>query len=133
MKAIGPSFATELRAAGVSPDGIAWGSDGQITYRDDVSQAVRDQVAAVYAAHDPTAPGPSPAPTPREWLERLSMATQLGLETAALANASVSLWLRKATGAGSIDVTLQETKDGVAAMVAAGLLTAAEQTTLLAP
>jgi hypothetical protein len=74
-----------------------------------------------------------PKPTPREWLERLAPATQLALETAALANAQVALWLRKATGAGSIDVTLAETQQGVTAMVAAGLLTAAEQTTLLAP
>jgi len=72
-----------------------------------------------------------PKPTPRQWLERLAPATQLSLETAALANAQVALWLRKATGNPSIDVTLQETKDGVAAMVAAGLLTAADQATLL--
>lgn len=78
-------------------------------------------------------PPPYVPPTPRQWLERLSMATQLGLETAAMSNAQVALWLRKATGAGSIDVTLQETKDGVAAMVAAALLTAAEQTVLLTP
>lgn len=77
---------------------------------------------------------PKPRPTPREWLERLSPATELALETAALASAQVSLWLRKATGASNgIDVTLQETKDGVAAMVAAGLLTAADATLLLAP
>ena len=75
----------------------------------------------------------APKPTPREWLERLSMATQLALETAALSSAQVALWLRKATGAGSIDVTMPETQQGVAAMVAAGLLTPAEQTTLLTP
>jgi hypothetical protein len=74
-----------------------------------------------------------PRPTPREWLERLSPTTQLALETAALSNAQVALWLRKATGAGTIDVTLLETQQGVAAMVAAGLLTAAEQTVLLNP
>ena len=74
-----------------------------------------------------------PHPTPREWLERLAPATQLALETAALTKADVALWLRKATGNPTIDVTLQETKDGVAAMVTAGLLTAADQTTLLTP
>lgn len=73
-------------------------------------------------------------PTPRAWLERLSPTTQLALETAALSNAQVALWLRKATGASDgIDVTLQETKDGVAAMQAAGLISAEEAAVLLAP
>jgi hypothetical protein len=89
------------------------------------------------AGNVPTAAAPVvvlvPRPTPREWLERLSPSTQLALETAALANPAVSLWLRKATGAGSIDVTLAETQQGVAAVVAAGLLTTAEQTVLLTP
>ena len=80
-----------------------------------------------------TAPAAPPRPTPRAWLERLSPATQLSLETAALSNASVSLWLRKATAASDgIDVTLPETQAGVAAMVSAGLLTTAEQAALLA-
>src|SRR5258708_3391229 len=34
---------------------------------------------------------PKPRPTPRQWLERLSPATQLALETAALTNAQISL------------------------------------------
>lgn len=98
------------------------------------------QIGATYAngtftapTPAPSAPVPLPPPTPRQWLERLSPATQLALETAALTNAQVALWLRKATGNPSIDVTQQETRDGVAAMVAAGLLTAADQETLLAP
>ena len=94
-----------------------------------LTQAFPNYVTALAAA---TKPAYVP-PTPRQWLERLSTATQLSLETAALTNAQVSLWLRKATGNPTIDVTLQETKDGVAAMVTAGLLTAADQTTLLTP
>lgn len=55
---IGPTFPDELRAAGVSLEGFSWGEDGVIEYRADVPQAVRDQVAAVLSAHDPTAPTP---------------------------------------------------------------------------
>jgi hypothetical protein len=51
---IGPSFSEELLAAGVSLEGIAWGEDGQLCFVDDVPQAVRDTVAIVLAAHDPT-------------------------------------------------------------------------------
>ena len=72
-------------------------------------------------------------PTPREWLERLSPTTQAAVATAATSNASILLWLLKASGSLSIDVTAPETKDGVAALVAAGIITAADQTTLLAP
>jgi len=50
---IGPNFATELAAAGISGDGIAWGSDGDIQFAETVPQATRDAVAAVLDAHDP--------------------------------------------------------------------------------
>jgi hypothetical protein len=86
-------------------------------------------VAYLAAAQAP----PYVPPTPRQWLERLSPTTQLSLETAALTNAQVSLWLRKATGNPSIDVTLPETATGVAAMVSAGLLSTDEQSVLLTP
>jgi hypothetical protein len=128
--------------AAVCPiDGLAVGDPAdKATWRIDFDPSATDQqrqaAQAALAAFDPatlTAPVPV-RPTPRQWLERLSPQTQLGLETAALSNATVSLWLRKATGASDgIDVTLQETKDGVAAMVTAGLLTTDEQATLLAP
>jgi len=58
MDKIGPSFGSELRAAGVPLEGFAWGADGQLTFGPDVPQSVRDQVAAVLAAHDPSAPAP---------------------------------------------------------------------------
>src|SRR5260370_38466914 len=56
QKAIGPTFPDELRATKVPLDGIAWGADGAISYREDVPQAVKDQVAALYAAHNPASP-----------------------------------------------------------------------------
>jgi hypothetical protein len=89
----------------------------------------------VIAARTPllVEPAPPVAPSPRQWLERLAPETQLAIVTAAQGNAQLNLWLLKAAGNPAIDVTLQETKDGVAALVAAGVITAAEQTTLLAP
>jgi hypothetical protein len=68
---IGPTFVSELHAVGVSLDGYSWDiMSGDIRFMDDVPQAVRDQVAAVYAAHDPaaqtdppTVPYPPGAPT----------------------------------------------------------------------
>ena len=54
QKAIGPAFGAELMAAAVSLEGYSWGADGTITFNDEVTQATRDQVAAVLAAHDPT-------------------------------------------------------------------------------
>lgn len=53
MKNIGPTFAGELKAAGILPDGIAWGTDGKIEFHVDVQQVTRDAVLKVYAAHDP--------------------------------------------------------------------------------
>lgn len=53
MIGIGPSFGDELIQGGVSPEGIAWGDDGEIAYREDVPQATRDAVAAVLASHNP--------------------------------------------------------------------------------
>jgi hypothetical protein len=56
MWKIGPTFASELAAAGVSLDGYSWNIfDGTFTYNHDVPVATRDAVAAVYAAHDPEA------------------------------------------------------------------------------
>ena len=53
---IGPTFTDECRAAGISMDGWLWSVfDGTFTFNDDVPQATRDAVAAVYAAHDPMA------------------------------------------------------------------------------
>lgn len=76
-----------------------------------------------------------PRPTPRAWLERLSQSTQEALETAVMSNAKVANWLRKATAASDgIDVTLQETKDGVTAIaLIVPQITAADQMTLLTP
>jgi hypothetical protein len=97
------------------------------------------RIAATYANGVFTDPPPLPAvtvrlpPSPREWLERLSPQKQAAIAAGGIANAQILLWLLKAAGATAINVTLQETKDGVAALVAAGILSADDQAILLAP
>lgn len=89
--------------------------------------ATTDQLAALAAA------APKVPPTPRQWLERLAPATENAIFAAAATNPAILQWLFKAAGNPSIDVTLAETIAGVAEMVAAGLITAQDQATLLAP
>ena len=60
-KPLGPTFAAELKAAGVSGDGISWGSDGRVQFRSDIAPSVRAAFAAVVAAHNPNAPPPQSA------------------------------------------------------------------------
>jgi hypothetical protein len=78
---------------------------------------------------------PKGPPTPRQWLERLAPATQAAITRAAAADATgaMLLWLMKAAGNPTIDVTSAETQQGVAALLAAGVITAADQTALLTP
>jgi hypothetical protein len=57
-KNIGPSFSSELKAAGAPTDGYSWSPNGVIQFNADVSQAIIDAVNGVYAAHDPTKPAP---------------------------------------------------------------------------
>ena len=60
-KAIGPSFPDELKVAGLLGLPFAWGSDGEIHFDLRMTQAQRDAVQAVYAAHDPTKPAAPPS------------------------------------------------------------------------
>jgi hypothetical protein len=78
---------------------------------------------------------PAPKPTPRQWLERLPPATQGAITQAAATDTTgaILLWLLKAAGTPTIDVTAAETQQGVQALVAAGVLTADDQALLLAP
>lgn len=54
MKAIGPTFYAEIKAAGLTGLPFSWGDDGKIEFHVDMLQSQRDAVLAVYAAHDPT-------------------------------------------------------------------------------
>ena len=83
----------------------------------------------------PAPPAPKIPPTPRQWLERLAPATQTAITKAATGDTTggLLLWLLKAAGNPTIDVTSQETAQGVQALVTAGIITAADEATLLAP
>jgi hypothetical protein len=54
---IGPTFAADLAAASLR-DGIAWTSTG-VMIPDDFDPALRAQLDAVIAAHDPSKPAPT--------------------------------------------------------------------------
>lgn len=60
MDLIGPTFAAELIVAGVPVDGIAWGADGALSFRDDVPPEVVVAAIDVRLAHDPSKQ-PAPA------------------------------------------------------------------------
>jgi len=53
MKAIGPSFEIELKAAGLLGLPFSWGGDGSIQFSPDMTQSQKDAVLAVYDSHDP--------------------------------------------------------------------------------
>jgi hypothetical protein len=55
-KAIGPTFAREIAAAGLSGLPFSWSADGSITFDVTMTSAQIAAVLAVYAAHDPTVP-----------------------------------------------------------------------------
>lgn len=54
MKKIGETFANELAAAGLLGLPFAWGEDGAFQFDGRMTPEQIVQVAAVYAAHDPT-------------------------------------------------------------------------------
>ncbi len=53
---IGPTFASELQAAGLVGLPFSWGADGVIQFDPSMPKAQVDAVKAVYAAHDPAKP-----------------------------------------------------------------------------
>jgi hypothetical protein len=64
QKTIGPNFGNELAAYGAAHNvailgaHVAWHGDGTLEFFADTPPAVKDALAAVYAAHDPAAPDP---------------------------------------------------------------------------
>jgi len=69
--------------------------------------------------------------SPRAFMDRLSAGTQARIAAAATASGDMMLLLVRLAG-GDVDLDAAETKAGVAAMTAAGLLTASEAEALLA-
>jgi hypothetical protein len=58
QKAIGPNFANEVEAAGLSGLPFTWSVDGEILYGAAITAPQRAQIDALYAAHDPARPDP---------------------------------------------------------------------------
>lgn len=58
MLKIGPSFPSELQAAGLLGLPFSWGADGVFTFDLRMTSAQIAAVQAVHAAHDPTKPAP---------------------------------------------------------------------------
>jgi hypothetical protein len=52
-KAIGPTFGGELILAGLGGLDFTWGSDGSFFWGPSITQTQKNQVLAVYNAHDP--------------------------------------------------------------------------------
>ena len=74
---IGPTFGTELAAAGCA-DGVTWTADGTVTLRPDVPVTVQACVAKVQAAHDPTKTPPR-AVEVSDLLDALSVAQRASI------------------------------------------------------
>ncbi|MFZ5565974.1 MAG: hypothetical protein ACOY95_03125 [Pseudomonadota bacterium] len=63
---IGPSFESELQAAGLIGLPFSWGPDGVLQFDESMTQQQRDAVMAVLVAHNPSNPAP---PTERSILD----------------------------------------------------------------
>ena len=55
MKNIGPTFPNELESAGLLGMPFSWGSNGEISFSENMTKSQKAAVLAVYEAHDPAA------------------------------------------------------------------------------
>jgi hypothetical protein len=108
---------------------ISWAGPQQDGYADEALDDVNS--SELQAFLNPVVP--TVQPVPRTWLERLPAGKQAAITEAAISNAAILLWLLKAAGSTSIDVTSEETIAGVGALVTAGIITSDDQALLLAP
>lgn len=53
MKSIGPTFADELKAAGLEGLPFSWDKDGNFTFNEFMTETQKQAVLAIYEAHDP--------------------------------------------------------------------------------
>lgn len=70
MKDLGPSFFSELQAAGLAGLPFSWNASGVILYGPDITAEERAAIDAVILAHDPSAPAPEPEPDVPEVVSR---------------------------------------------------------------
>jgi hypothetical protein len=131
---IGPSFASELEAAGLFGLPFSWGPDG-VFGRENLTAAQRKKLDAVIAAHDPKRPAPQPrVVTALAFMERLSQAKRIAIRQAARQPGGEALddWLDMLRAAQEVNLDDPRTQEGVHALLAFGLLTEAEAKALLA-
>ena len=103
----------------------------------DTDQSDTEQPGVVFD-YSPPIPQPQaavapPLPTPREFMDRLSMSRQGEITAAAMQQPALLLWLLRMTGAREVDPAHPETIAGVQALRDAGVLTEQEAAGLLAP
>ncbi len=70
MKDLGPSFFSELQAAGLAGLPFSWNASGVILYGPEITAEERAAIDAVVLAHDPSAPAPEPEPDVPEVVSR---------------------------------------------------------------
>lgn len=61
MKRLGSTFGDEIHEAGLAGLPFAWGADGDIHGRENLTDEQNATLDAVIAAHDPDAPDPNAA------------------------------------------------------------------------
>lgn len=124
MAKFGPTFGDEIIAAGLA-DAITWSAD-EVFGRDDLTAAKKKKLDAVIAAHDATKEPTVRVISTLEFMERIPKAKRVAIRQAARENADLDDWLDLLRAAQEVNLDDPRTVDGVAAMVAAGLLTQAE-------
>lgn len=130
MSAIGPTFAQELASAGLGGAPCSWCPDG--TYN--IAQLTAAQQRAfqqVLAAHDPSKQPPAVVAY-LQFRALFTAAENQAIMAAAQTNHAVLDWLLQAVSASEINLGDAQVKAGLDALAAAGLITAARETAILA-
>lgn len=104
--------------------------DGKLTSK------IVEMTAEEEAAHKASIPTKAPRREGefREFLSAFTTAEQIAIKTASMnpANVALALWYDKALGGATMALDHSETTGGLDALVAAGLITAARKTEILA-
>lgn len=129
--ALADRYAIVCTASCVAPDGTTQSSGAVlgIVLWDGVSQwqPPPNTLAVPFAGQKPYVPAPSVATTvgSYDFINRFSAAEQQAIQTAAQSNWQLQIWMTQLAAVGSVDVTTAKIQSGVAALVAAGLVTQA--------
>lgn len=102
--------------------GFSWYPVGLEQEGEPAGWRVVDGVALHFAA-PPKPPAPRRQGTFREFMDLFTTDEQKTIAAAAMGNVDVKLWYDRAMGGPSLDLDAEDTSNGLAALVAAGLLT----------